>query len=234
VSSPEPIKVPVDMPRRVDDATAVAMFLLDLQRSGAVWNRNPRRGCHTAMLAAVRFLHAVGSPGLTLPFRVMGEGLADLGRGRVPPIFEPVPHGKATDSAKTTAEMNLSVEAACFLDALIRGAGMNEKKAAEALAKILDKKGLRVSRQRNPKPTARTIIGLRKELARPGSQSSAGAREKYFFCTEDLLADLQAIPDRDRQGHLLGVFCSVLVEHEAIRLKTPPYDSAGLPADALA
>jgi hypothetical protein len=216
--SHEPIKVPFDMPSRVDDGTAVAMFLLDLQRSGATWRRNPPRACHIAMLAAVRFLHAVGSPGLSQPFRVIGEGLADLRQGRYPPIFQA---GPVTPSgAKPTAEWNLHVDVACFLEALIKGAGMKNADAAKELAKILDKNKVPIGRIETL--TWKAVSKIREEIRRPSSEYPREARERFFFNVEGLLTDLQPIPVRDRQGHLLGVFRRALTEHEALVRQEPP------------
>jgi hypothetical protein len=217
---PEPIKVPVDMPSRVDDATAVAMFLLDLQRSGAAWDQDSHAGYLTAMIAAVRFLHAVGSPGLSTPFRNVGEGFNDLSKGKMPPIFKPNPN--VSDSSKTTAELNLSVDAACFLEVLVRGTEMDEKDAAQALASMLDKKKLRISRRAGSASTAVTIINFRRELSRPNSRAPDVAKDAYFYYTDGLLDGIGGIRPEARRKMLLSMFRQRLVEHAALLLENTP------------
>jgi hypothetical protein len=203
----------------MEEGAAIATFLLDLQRANAVWSRNAQMGGRAALLAAMRLCHALGEAKLDMPFRVMGEGLIDLEKGKYPVIFHRNTNG--ADTTNTIAEQNLQADIVCHLEALCKGAGMKQKEAAEVLASIIEKRGIspvtkKPSHNAANKPTWKRISDLRNEMIRPGSKSSHELREKVFNYTEGMLATLGEVPPAERRERVLRSFRRALVEHEQL------------------
>lgn len=214
-----PVQIPVDLPSRMPEASAAAMFVEDLVRALEVYGRDEAAGVNVANFAAFRAYHALGRSELAKPFRALMDALVDLKEGKpVPPLLKPGP--PAEGNHKPRAEWAMRATASAFLHVLIKETKMQRDPAARAVAAILDKKGIKLGK--NDGSTWKAIKSTRDRL-KSGVDCPEQAAESFKEEVAGLTEGLLSLPYSRRRQALLDVLGEALGPRRKIQ-DSPPFN----------
>ena len=138
-----------DLPPRLAPAAATEMFVRELKDALQTYRQDEAAGVASANYAALRLCYALGCPELVQPFNTLVESLWDLKHGRpASPLFKPVRPAGEKGSTKPTAQWRTIARACACLHVLMKEAKTEEEAAARAVARALDKKGIKIGQSK--------------------------------------------------------------------------------------